>query len=425
MSQVAAQLSVRSANCRSPACKTKVTGKSGDTINSIAKANSVATDRLLMWNANIPASANDTLVGGEIICLDNVPKCLIRQIVQGDSCGSLVTASGKGVDTVMFSSWNPTVGYKCGNLRSMIGKYVCIGPPGQTGPFTPIEGTPKPTITTTPTPEATYSWGAVPNSATKSVNITTDWLYPTEAIPIATDTAPPAANDVISAIMARQSHCPFNDELGDDWDKGLANDEVHLHSWDLPEECQAAWDPYCVPDAKAAILPSPTTIASSCYPTTSTIIPDGAVKAPAPTNKGSSEDCNKWHVVGTGDNCGVVESKYKITHATFRTLNPAINDACSNLVTEMAYCVRVWVPQPEITGSAPPTASRTSVVSTVSRTSSASGPPGPTQSGTSATCTKWHLDKQGEFPGFCRTNRLSNLTLQAILVIPSLRSMAL
>lgn len=380
-----------------PECQKKVTGKAGDTINTIAKSNSVATDRLLSWNPSIPTSINDTLVGGEVICLDNVPQCLTRQVAQGDSCDSLVTLSGKGVDSVMFRSWNPTVGHNCLNLPSMIGKYVCIGPPGQTGPFVPIEGTPKPTISTTPISEPTYSWGTAPNVATQPMNFTTSWLLPTGTLPIPTLSSSHAPNDVLSAIKARISHCPFNNELEDEWDQGLPEEEYRLHSWDLSDECQGAWRPYCQPDPKASILPSPTTIGSTCYPTISTIVPEGGVKAPAPTNKGSPVDCNKWHVVGTGDNCAVVEAKYKINHATFRQYNPAINDACSNLVAQMAYCVRIWVPEPEITQStAISTQTTRTSVSTVSRTSTSSGPPGPTESGTSATCTKWHVHKQGD-----------------------------
>ncbi|KAH7122765.1 hypothetical protein B0J11DRAFT_437010 [Dendryphion nanum] len=380
-----------------PKCQKKITVRAGDTINSIAKSNSVATDRLLSWNSNIPTSINKTLVGSEKICLDNVPQCLIRQVAQGDTCDSLITTGGKGIDSVMFRSWNPSVGHDCRNLPSMVGKYVCIGPPGQTGPFVPVEGTPKPTISTTMTPEPTYSWGTVPNVATQSMNFTTSWILPTKKLAIPTNKSPHAPNDVISAIIARLSHCPFNNELEDEWDKGLPEDEYRIHSWDLSEECNEAWEPYCQPDPKVSILPSPTSIASTCYPTVSTITPEGGVKAPAPTNNGSPVDCNKWHVVGAGDNCAVVEAKYKISHASFRTLNPAINDVCNNLITQMAYCVRIWVPEPEITLSTAIStqASRTSA-SMVSRTSSASGPPGPTESGTNPTCTKWHVHKQGK-----------------------------
>lgn len=375
-------------------CASKITAKAGQTTNQIAKGNSVSTDRLLTWNNNLPSNINDTLTRDEVICLDNVQRCLLHQVAKEDTCGSLTKLSGKGVTDVMFQSWNPTVGAGCRNLHGMIGKYICISPSDQDTPFTPIEGIPKPTVTTTEVPESTYSWGQAPNSPTSSIkNFTTTWLFPTDPVSLSTRTASMWSPAEATAIAARSSHCPFLEEGDDDWQDGLTDEEYHLHSWDLAEDCADRWDPYCNPQPTDPILPRPTAIPSSCYPTISTIVPEGGVNAPGPTNSGSPEYCNKWHFVVSGDNCGAVEAKYKISHATFRQWNPSINEACTNLKLSMAYCVRVWVQTPESTPA--PTAS-TSLSSSGSRTSTSAGPPGPTQSGTSVTCTKWHLDKQGE-----------------------------
>ncbi|KAF2004070.1 carbohydrate-binding module family 50 protein [Amniculicola lignicola CBS 123094] len=363
----------------SPTCTSKVTGKKGDTANTIAKANSVSTDRLLEQNSHLPASSNDTLVGGEVICFDLVQKCVIRQIVDGDSCGALTKAAGKGVDVVMLQSWNPTIGAECRNVKAMVGKYICISPPGTTALFTPIEGTPKPTITANATTEINWSFGSVPNTATNSKNFTTAWNFPTDPITISTVSKPLPPNTAASTAIARASNCPFLDENSPDWQAGLADDEYHLRSEDLPAECISSWDPYCLPAITGSALPSPTNIASSCYPTITTLIPDGFVTPPKPTQSGASINCNKWHVVAAGDSCTGIESKYKITHANFRLWNPAVNAGCTNIITEMAYCVRIWV-EPVVT----PTATIPAA------------PPGPTQSGASPTCTKWHLDKQGD-----------------------------
>ncbi|KAL6150732.1 hypothetical protein ACJQWK_00294 [Exserohilum turcicum] len=371
-----------------PNCTSKLTGKSGDTTNIIAKSNSVSTDWLLTFNNQLPASVNETLTGGETICMDNVPKCILRQITSSDTCSSLVKLSGAGVNRVMFSSWNPTVGNRCRNLYAMVGKYICVSPPGQTTPFVPID------TTTTPTTSAgsSYTWSPAPDQATSSFNFTTIWDFPTEAIPIATATLTPPASAYASAIRARTSHCPFLGEDTDKWTEGLADDEYHLRSSDLEPECIDAWDPYCFPVTTGPVLPSPTDIASTCYPTISTIIPEGFVKPPAPINLGTSDNCNKWHVVGQGDTCAILESKYKISHASFMSWNPSLTDTCSNLRTEMAYCVRVWV---EAVETPAPSSSSTTRVS-VSPSSTSAGPPGPTQSGTFASCTKWHLQKQGD-----------------------------
>ncbi|KAG9199591.1 hypothetical protein G6514_008353 [Epicoccum nigrum] len=194
----------------------------------------------------------------------------------------------------MFSSWNPTVGNACRNLYAMAGKYICISPPGQTTPFALIGTTATPS-----TPAgSSYTWTPAPDAATSSSNFTTIWDFPTEAIPIATATLAP--NGDPTAVRARTSHCAFLGEDTDEWDEGLADDEYHLRSSDLGQECIDAWDPYCYPVTTGPILPSPTDIASSCYPTVSTIIPQGFVKPPAPINLGTSDDCNKWHVVVIG-----------------------------------------------------------------------------------------------------------------------------
>ncbi|KAF2473700.1 uncharacterized protein BDR25DRAFT_323452 [Lindgomyces ingoldianus] len=372
-----------------PTCTTKATAKAGDTANALAKSLSVSTDRLLTYN-NLPLSMNETFKGGEVLCLDNVAKCVLRQVVVGDTCSSLIKASGSGVDSLMFTSWNPTIGHDCLNLASMAGKYICISPPGSTTLFTPIGGEPTPPATTSKAPESTYSWGSVPNSVSSSMNFTTSWLFPTDGVSIPTLTATAQPPESVTAIAARISNCPFLKEDDPSWDAGLADDEVHLHSWDLSDECLESWDPYCNPDPTAAILPSPTNIASSCYPTVSTIIPDGWVAPPAPTSTGTPNNCNKWHVVGPGDTCNGVEAKYKISDSLFRQWNPTINAQCGNLGTGMAYCVRVWI-EPSTTISSMP------ITSTMKPSSvSSAGPPGPTQSGTSPTCTKWHVYKQGD-----------------------------
>jgi hypothetical protein len=360
-------------------------GKTGDTTNSIAKSNSVSTDWLLTFNNQLPASINETLEGSVTICMDNVPKCILREVTSTDTCSSLIKLSGTGVNDVMFSSWNPTIGNACRNLYAMAGKYICISPPGQTTPFAPIGTTATPSTSA----GSSYTWTPAPDAATSSSNFTTIWDFPTEAIPIATATLAP--NGDPTAVRARTSHCAFLGEDTDKWDEGLADDEYHLRSSDLGQECIDAWDPYCYPVTTGPILPSPTDIASSCYPTVSTIIPQGFVKPPAPINLGTSDDCNKWHVVVIGDTCTRLESKYKISHASFMAWNPSLTNACNNLRTEMAYCVRVFVEAVET--PAPTSVSTTRV--TVSPSSTSAGPPGPTQSGTSATCTKWHLQKQG------------------------------
>ncbi|KAF2119717.1 hypothetical protein BDV96DRAFT_676594 [Lophiotrema nucula] len=369
-------------------CETKIIADAGQTINSIAKDNSVSTDRLLQSNRILPLLNNDTLTEGEVICLDGVSKCLIRQVTSGDTCDALVEASGKGVNIIMFKSWNPTVGYKCMNLPFMVGKYICISPLSSIPKPIPTNGT---NSSTTQLPS--YSWNNIPNSASSAMNITGAWIFPTEAIEIQTHSAelPPDAS--ISAIIARISNCPFLKEHTEDWEIGLDDDEYRLHSWDLPVECQELWEPYCTPNPTAPILSSPTTIASSCYPTVFTIIPDGWVNPPASINNGTADNCNKWHVVSRNDTCAGLEARYGITHESFTQWNPAVNADCRNLMAQFAYCT-TSVAGPTSPTRAPTTAP-TATMTTTPKTNSNS-PPAPTQSGTDANCTQWHMVKAGD-----------------------------
>ncbi|KAL3478574.1 hypothetical protein BJX99DRAFT_256470 [Aspergillus californicus] len=366
-----------------PQCAKSHTANAGDTINSIANALSVATDRLLMYNG-LPLIWDEPFTEGEKLCLDQVSECLIHEVTSSDTCSSLLTLAGTSVDDLMLQSWNPTIGRSCANLATMIGKYICIGPPGQTSTFTPV----VPSTTTPPVitaPPDTYTWEPAPDTVTGTVNITTTWPFPTEplSIPVFTATSLPSTED-IQAMIDRSEHCPFNDEFNSTiWEADLDDpEEYHLHSWDLEPECtEEYWDPYCYPGPDDPILPSPTDIPSSCYPTITTIIPNGWVEPPGPTESGVPDFCNRWHLVVNGESCTGIAAQYRLTVAELRELNPALNAQCSNLRGAFAICVRVWVD--------------TETTPTPTTTTTA-GPPGPTGSGTSATCTKWHLLEDGD-----------------------------
>lgn len=277
----------------------------------------------------------------------------------------------------MLQSWNPTIGPDCSNLEFMIGKYICVGPPGQTGKFTPVvpSTTPPPSITT---PPDTFTWGPAPDTFTSSINFTTVWPFPTDDALVPTNTPSLPSADDVSAILERLEFCPFNDELNSTiWDKGLGDEEYHLHSWDLEFDCMDEyWDPYCFPRPDDPVLPSPTDIPSSCYPTITTIVPHGWVEPPGPTETGAPDNCNKWHLVQSGDSCAGIAANYGITVAQLHDYNPSINTQCTDLRASFAICVRVWDEPPVTTTSSP-------------------GPPGPTASGTSPTCTKWHILAEG------------------------------
>lgn len=48
----------------------------------------------------------------------------------------------------------------------------------------------------------------------------------------------------------------------------------------------------------------------------------------------------KWHVIVSGDNCYQIETDNGITMAQFQKWNPQLDNDCSNLLLNDAYCVQ-------------------------------------------------------------------------------------
>ncbi|RDL39246.1 uncharacterized protein BP5553_03586 [Venustampulla echinocandica] len=365
----------------SPACTSTYAAKGPDTPNSVALALKVSTDRLLT-NNNIPLTWNTTFSTGTVLCLDNVPVCLTRAVQPSDTCSSLFEMIGFSLNEIMLRSWNPTLGHDCGNLKNMVGKMICISPPGTTTSYT--EKQPPPTSTSsTSSDTAIWSWSTVSATAspTLTANRSLQWTWPPDFPTITTINGTMPASSSISLALARITYCPFLAEGSEDWRAGLAADEYRPSRHELDESCQTLWGPYCNANLSTAVLPSPTTIPSSCYPLISTVTRE-YVEPPAATASGTPDNCNQWHIAASGDTCDAIDSKYSITLAQLKAWNPSINSICSNIMVSFAYCVRVWIE---------PSSSSTSATA-----SPTLAPPAPTSSGTSAACYKWHVDKTSD-----------------------------
>ena len=85
-----------------PTCAgTTYTVKSGDTCESISKANSVATDRMILLN-NLDYKCA-SLVEGRELCIQDT--CKLATIQNNQTCDDLV--EGTGFTVVQLQSWNP------------------------------------------------------------------------------------------------------------------------------------------------------------------------------------------------------------------------------------------------------------------------------------------------------------------------------
>ena len=70
-----------------------------------------------------------------------------------------------------------------------------------------------------------------------------------------------------------------------------------------------------------------TTTTTSKTVTTTTTTTTGT--APGPTQPGTPADCDKFHLVLSGDTCDTIAAKYSITVAQFKSWNPTIDTGMS------------------------------------------------------------------------------------------------
>ncbi|KAJ2981468.1 hypothetical protein NQ176_g2005 [Zarea fungicola] len=135
---------------------------------------------------------------------------------------------------------------------------------------------------------------------------------------------------------------------------------------------------YCVDGTVTTDVPT-TTPATTMTTTTSTKTTTSSPGGPSPTQSGLAANCDKFHLVSSGDQCGIIESKYGISAAQFSSWNPAINarqwfplePLCSNLIVGYYVCVNV----PGATSTQPSNGIQT---------------PQPTQPGMVGNCNQFH-----------------------------------
>lgn len=87
-----------------PTCGgTKYTVKEGDTCESVSKANSMATDRMIDVN-RLEYTCTELKAGMELCIRDT---CKLATIEQDQTCEGIV--EGKGFSVIQLQSWNPYV----------------------------------------------------------------------------------------------------------------------------------------------------------------------------------------------------------------------------------------------------------------------------------------------------------------------------
>ncbi|PWY68696.1 hypothetical protein BO83DRAFT_400387 [Aspergillus eucalypticola CBS 122712] len=348
--------------------------KEGDTCKSISKANSVSTDQLIKVN-KLDYSCS-TLASGTTLFIQDT--CTVFTVQQNQTCNDIV--KGQLFGLVQLIGWNLIIHQTCDNLELMVGRIICILPPGG-GEFSisSINKTSSGLLSSLIT-----SW--VPGTPVIIMdNITTSWYSPiidpnyTPSIPTFTP------NATLSSLLAeRTKYC---------WITAEDENNSFIPEDDLADNCYSLYESYCdlgptdpVPSLFPSAIPiSCTPISSSASTTNSSpaTTTTSGIATPTPTQPNVTNHCTKFHKVIDRDTCATISKQYGISQANFLEWNPDVGDDCKSLWLDYYVCV----------GSTP-----TSTRGTPSTTSISSGvvTPTPTQPNMTKDCTKFHKAVDGD-----------------------------
>ncbi|KAJ5951266.1 uncharacterized protein N7479_009679 [Penicillium vulpinum] len=324
--------------------------KSGDDMQSIAKAQKVPTGPLRTLNGIFPDGSN--LLAGQNLCLPRA--CPVYLVQDGDTCNSI--ADSYDLTIADLISYNPSLNRACSNLNS--GDNVCVAASGQTYTPTTIPGA-------TATKTAQYASSTVAAAGPTGYGTTNECggYYPA------------ADGDNCEQISL-----------------------IYSISLDLFLTINPSINAACsnlFPGLYYCVYPTANWNATTNGTTTSTY-----VTPPAPTPTGTTSDCYTWHTIVGGDTCSLLQNVYGITFAQLQTWNPQLDEKCSNLLLDAAYCVRgdTDTTTTSTTKTAGTTTSKTTTTTTTNQPTQTSIPaPGPTQDGVPKNCNSWVMQKEGKW----------------------------
>lgn len=126
-------------------------------------------------------------------------------------------------------------------------------------------------------------------------------------------------------------------------------------------------------------------------PTTTT---GNGISTPTPTQTGMVGNCNKFHKVVSGDQCGAIADDNSISLDNFYSWNPAVGSDCRTLIVGYNVCVGI------VGGVPPPTTTTTG--------GNGIATPTPTQTGMVKNCNKFHKVVSGDScPDLASKNSIS------------------
>ncbi|TPX08542.1 uncharacterized protein E0L32_010029 [Thyridium curvatum] len=344
-----------------------VTGKSytvvgGDDCGKIASANKVPRGALLAVN-NVLPDCSDLQIGQQL-CLPN--PCTLYNVQSGDTCGAIT--SSQNLTLTQLLSWNAFISPACTNL--IAGDSLCVSQPGvvytgtaipdatatQTGVYATATVAPPGPVPHGTTAQCGKYYGVKtgdycqliainntisvdlfeainPSIDTGCTNLVPGFYYCVFPVlgwnettsTTSTYVTPPAPTPSGTTGNCYEWHIVVS---GDDCSKieaeyGVSIDQLRQWNPQLKSDCSNLLldDAYCVHGDAAT--------ATSTY-----------VTPPAPTPSGTTGNCYQWHVIVSGDYCAKIESDFNITFAQLQKWNPQLDNDCTNLLLDEAYCVK-------------------------------------------------------------------------------------
>ncbi|KAM5465123.1 hypothetical protein MferCBS49748_005063 [Microsporum ferrugineum] len=131
----------------------------------------------------------------------------------------------------------------------------------------------------------------------------------------------------------------------------------------------------------------PSKTSSTTQPTPTPTKPSNGIETPLPTQPQMVGNCDKFHLVQSGEGCADIVSIYGITLARFQQWNPAAGSNCGGLWANAYACVSIIGQEPSPTPTPTPTSTKPSNGVTT---------PTPTQPGMINDCNKFYLVKTGD-----------------------------
>ncbi|KAJ7150210.1 hypothetical protein C8R46DRAFT_1229785 [Mycena filopes] len=300
-------------------CTSYYTVQTNDNCNIIDTKANISFSDLLHWNPEITATCSNLNIAS--YCVGITGGCQsIYTVVSGDSCSAIETKTG--LTDAQLRALNPWLSAAC---AVQLGQNICIKNSNVAMPA------PPPPTSGPPANLNAGSW----NNCTSYYTVQTN-----DNCNIIDTKANISFSDLLHWNPEITTTCSNLNIAG--YCVGVAGGCQSIYTVVSGDSCGAIETKTGLTDAQLRALNPWLTAACTvqvgqniCIKNANVAMPTGP---PANLNPGSWSNCTTYYTVATGDNCNVIESKFKIGFSDILRWNPEVTATCSNL-NLAAYCV--------------------------------------------------------------------------------------